>query len=95
MPKSTTIRIRLRDFLRLQRYAEKHDINENEAFGIAVKRLEAKKLEKIKLEFDECDECGYKMVPKDATFCPNCGIEFAIEDKDESEDEDEDEEEEE
>ena len=90
MPKSTTIRIRLRDFLRLQRYAEKHDINENEAFGIAVNKLEAKKLE-TKLEFDECDECGYKMIPKGATFCPNCGVEFTTEDEDDDE-EDEDEE---
>jgi len=92
MPKSKTIKIRLPDFLRLQHYAEKHDLNDIEALGIAVNKLEVKKLESKEKNAWVCDECGGE-VPETACFCPYCGVEFEDEDEIEDEDEDEDEEE--
>jgi len=50
-----------------------------------------KKVENPETELDTCGECG-EDVPKDASFCPYCGVEFEEEvDVDEDADEDEDE----
>jgi predicted Zn-ribbon and HTH transcriptional regulator len=92
MPQKS-VKLRVRDYLHLKRLADKREIPLADMLSEAINKLEAKKLEKMTLEFDECDDCGYKKVPKDATFCPNCGVEFETEDEDEDEeDEDEDEE---
>lgn len=86
---SKCIKIRLRDLLKLKRYADRHDLNDKEALGVAIDNLEVKKVESKEKNVWTCDDCKEK-IPEDASFCPYCGVEFEEEAEDEDESEEED-----
>lgn len=73
MPK--TIRIRAKDYVRLENYSKKHGIAMVETLDKALSKLEVKPLESEiegKIICGECDE----EIQSDAFFCPYCGAEF-------------------
>lgn len=91
------IRIRDKDYAKLKKYGEKHDLPMTEVMGNALDKLEVKKVATTKeikfkeIKFDVCDDCEAE-VPSDAAFCPYCGVEFDEDEDEDDEDEDDEEE---
>lgn len=80
------VKLRDKDYAKILKYAKKNDIPVAAAVGIAIDRMDVKKLsskeKKTKsIDFDVCDQCDCD-VPSDASFCPYCGVQFKIEDDD-------------
>lgn len=93
MPESendTLINIRRKDRDKLKNYGQRHGLSMVEVLGNMIDKLEVKKLATESAEFDECEECGWTQVQKNARYCPHCGEEF---EEDEDSDSDSDEEE--
>jgi len=73
MPKS--IKIRDKDYAKLEKYADKHDLSMVEVLNLALGKLEVKKLPSEKKDIMICCECEAE-IPNTCNFCPNCGVEF-------------------